>query len=170
MHNVEWDLRKRNSHTAAVRFLMPNRDGTLDWITGDGQAAALPGVFEVVGTFGCGEKVDDRADRVPQSLNGSLGLLRPGALSLARPFRSFVHDDSRLQIPVELSAISTSQMRWRPILASRPLRSPRRSHPMDCLTVGADAIGVFLQCHFTIMLSRDITGPNGARGAEPASL
>ncbi|RWP30334.1 acetyl-CoA carboxylase biotin carboxylase subunit family protein [Mesorhizobium sp.] len=43
----EWDLRRRNSQTAAVRFLVPDRDGTLDWIGGDSQAAAISGVAEV---------------------------------------------------------------------------------------------------------------------------
>ncbi|MER8792470.1 acetyl-CoA carboxylase biotin carboxylase subunit family protein [Mesorhizobium sp. M0983] len=43
----EWNLRKRHSETAAVRFLVPDRDGTLDWIGGQSQAAALPGVTEV---------------------------------------------------------------------------------------------------------------------------
>ncbi|AZV19393.1 MAG: ATP-grasp domain-containing protein [Mesorhizobium sp.] len=43
----EWDLRKRHSHTSAWRCLLPDRDGTLDWINGDGRAAAIPGVAEV---------------------------------------------------------------------------------------------------------------------------
>ncbi|RWO18983.1 acetyl-CoA carboxylase biotin carboxylase subunit family protein [Mesorhizobium sp.] len=44
----EWDLRRRHtSHTAAARFLVPDREGTLDWIGGDGRAAAIPGVVEV---------------------------------------------------------------------------------------------------------------------------
>ncbi|MER9521870.1 ATP-grasp domain-containing protein, partial [Mesorhizobium sp. M0614] len=43
----EWDLRRRHSHTAAVRFLIPDRDGILDRIGGDTQAAAIPGVAEV---------------------------------------------------------------------------------------------------------------------------
>ncbi|ESZ53404.1 hypothetical protein X729_32105 [Mesorhizobium sp. L103C131B0] len=43
----EWDLRKRHSQTAAARFLVPDRDGTLDWIDGEGRAAAVPGVAEV---------------------------------------------------------------------------------------------------------------------------
>ncbi|GLS36947.1 hypothetical protein GCM10010869_25390 [Mesorhizobium tianshanense] len=43
----EWNLRKRHSHTAAARFLIPDRDGILDWIDGDTQAAAVPGVAEV---------------------------------------------------------------------------------------------------------------------------
>ncbi|RVC64625.1 acetyl-CoA carboxylase biotin carboxylase subunit family protein [Mesorhizobium sp.] len=42
-----WDLRRRYSHTAAVRVLTPDRDGTLDWIGGDSRAAAVPGVAEV---------------------------------------------------------------------------------------------------------------------------
>ncbi|MCP9232822.1 acetyl-CoA carboxylase biotin carboxylase subunit family protein [Mesorhizobium sp. LMG 17147] len=42
----EWDLRKRYSHTAGVRFLIAERDGTLDW-SGDTDAAAVPGVTEV---------------------------------------------------------------------------------------------------------------------------
>ncbi|RVC81806.1 ATP-grasp domain-containing protein, partial [Mesorhizobium sp. M2A.F.Ca.ET.046.02.1.1] len=43
----EWDLRKRHSHTAGVRYLIPDRDGTLDWIDGDSRAAAISGVSEV---------------------------------------------------------------------------------------------------------------------------
>ncbi|MER9820201.1 acetyl-CoA carboxylase biotin carboxylase subunit family protein [Mesorhizobium sp. M0129] len=43
----EWDLRRRHSHIAAARNLVPDRDGTLDWITGDSQAAAVSGVTEV---------------------------------------------------------------------------------------------------------------------------
>ncbi|RWG76372.1 MAG: ATP-grasp domain-containing protein [Mesorhizobium sp.] len=43
----EWDLHKRYSHTAGARFLVPDRDGTLDWITGDRHAAAVAGVVEV---------------------------------------------------------------------------------------------------------------------------
>ncbi|MER9140531.1 acetyl-CoA carboxylase biotin carboxylase subunit family protein [Mesorhizobium sp. M0830] len=43
----EWDLRKKHSHTAAARFLLPDQDGTLDWIGGDTQAAAISGVAEV---------------------------------------------------------------------------------------------------------------------------
>ncbi|TGU45695.1 ATP-grasp domain-containing protein [bacterium M00.F.Ca.ET.152.01.1.1] len=43
----EWDLHRRHSQTAAARFLVPDRDGTLDWIGGDSRAAAIPGVAEV---------------------------------------------------------------------------------------------------------------------------
>ncbi|BAB52410.1 ATP-grasp domain-containing protein [Mesorhizobium japonicum] len=43
----EWNLRRRHSQVAAARFLVPERDGTLDWITGDSQAAAVSGVAEV---------------------------------------------------------------------------------------------------------------------------
>ncbi|MFD2052038.1 ATP-grasp domain-containing protein [Mesorhizobium calcicola] len=43
----EWDLRRKHSHNAAARFLVPDRDGTLDWINGDSQAVAVPGVAEV---------------------------------------------------------------------------------------------------------------------------
>ncbi|MER9364224.1 acetyl-CoA carboxylase biotin carboxylase subunit family protein [Mesorhizobium sp. M0500] len=43
----EWDLRKRHSHAAAVRYLIPDRDGTLDWIDGASRAAAISGVSEV---------------------------------------------------------------------------------------------------------------------------
>ncbi|MER8639731.1 acetyl-CoA carboxylase biotin carboxylase subunit family protein [Mesorhizobium sp. M1365] len=43
----EWDLRRRQSQTAAARFLVPDRDGVLDWIDGDSQAAAIAGVVEV---------------------------------------------------------------------------------------------------------------------------
>ncbi|RWP12336.1 MAG: ATP-grasp domain-containing protein [Mesorhizobium sp.] len=43
----EWNLRRRHSHIAAWRSLLPDRDGTLDWIDGDSRAAAVPGVTEV---------------------------------------------------------------------------------------------------------------------------
>ncbi|TIO86508.1 MAG: ATP-grasp domain-containing protein [Mesorhizobium sp.] len=43
----EWNLRRRHSHTVAWRSLLPDRDGILDWITGDSRAAAIPGVAEV---------------------------------------------------------------------------------------------------------------------------
>ncbi|MER8428309.1 acetyl-CoA carboxylase biotin carboxylase subunit family protein [Mesorhizobium sp. M1403] len=43
----EWDLRKRHSQIAAARILIPDCDGILDWIHGDGEAAAVPGVAEV---------------------------------------------------------------------------------------------------------------------------
>ncbi|MDA9431816.1 ATP-grasp domain-containing protein [Bradyrhizobium sp. CCBAU 51627] len=43
----ELDLRRKQSHTAAWRSLIPDRDGVLDWIDGDGRAAAVPGVTEV---------------------------------------------------------------------------------------------------------------------------
>ncbi|MER9618768.1 acetyl-CoA carboxylase biotin carboxylase subunit family protein [Mesorhizobium sp. M0207] len=43
----EWDLRKRHSHIAAARILVPDRDGTIDWIVGESRAAAVSGVAEV---------------------------------------------------------------------------------------------------------------------------
>ncbi|MDX0967975.1 ATP-grasp domain-containing protein [Sinorhizobium medicae] len=43
----ECDLRKRHSQTASGRFLVPDRDGTLDWIDGASRAADVPGVDEV---------------------------------------------------------------------------------------------------------------------------
>ncbi|RWM09950.1 MAG: ATP-grasp domain-containing protein [Mesorhizobium sp.] len=43
----EWNLRRRHSHTAAARILVPDRDGTLDWIGGESRAAALTNVAEV---------------------------------------------------------------------------------------------------------------------------
>ncbi|MGX9054757.1 ATP-grasp domain-containing protein [Mesorhizobium sp. 14Argb] len=43
----EWNLRKRHSHTAAARYLIPDCDGTLDWIDGVSRAAAISGVAEV---------------------------------------------------------------------------------------------------------------------------
>jgi len=43
----EWNLRRTRSHTAAVRFLVPDRDGTLEWTNSDSRAAAVPGVVEV---------------------------------------------------------------------------------------------------------------------------
>lgn len=41
------DLLKKRSHTAAWRYLIPDLDGTLDWIDGGTQAAAVPGIAEV---------------------------------------------------------------------------------------------------------------------------
>lgn len=43
----EWDLRRSHSQTAAARFLVPDRDGILDWIDGVSRATAVPGVAEV---------------------------------------------------------------------------------------------------------------------------
>ncbi|MQX40667.1 ATP-grasp domain-containing protein [Sinorhizobium meliloti] len=43
----ECDLRKRHSQTASAQFLVPDRDGTLDWIDGANRAADVPGVAEV---------------------------------------------------------------------------------------------------------------------------
>ncbi|RNJ42617.1 hypothetical protein B5V01_16600 [Mesorhizobium erdmanii] len=43
----EWDLRRKHSHIAAARFLVPDRNGILDWIDGDSRATAVPGVAEV---------------------------------------------------------------------------------------------------------------------------
>ncbi|MDF3218618.1 ATP-grasp domain-containing protein [Mesorhizobium sp. M7A.F.Ca.CA.001.09.2.1] len=43
----EWNLRRKHSHTAAARSLIPDRDGTLEWIDGGSQAAAVLGVAEV---------------------------------------------------------------------------------------------------------------------------
>ncbi|TIT20159.1 MAG: ATP-grasp domain-containing protein [Mesorhizobium sp.] len=43
----EWNLSRRLSNVAAARFLIADQDGTLDWINGDGRAAALPRVDEV---------------------------------------------------------------------------------------------------------------------------
>ncbi|RWO72500.1 MAG: ATP-grasp domain-containing protein [Mesorhizobium sp.] len=43
----EWNLRKTHSHVSAWRNLLPNRDGTLDWIDNGSLAAAVPGVAEV---------------------------------------------------------------------------------------------------------------------------
>ncbi|PBB89694.1 hypothetical protein CK215_26400 [Mesorhizobium sp. WSM3864] len=42
----EWNLSRRHSHTATVQCLLPDRDGTLDWIDGDNLAAAVPGVAQ----------------------------------------------------------------------------------------------------------------------------
>ncbi|ANN60855.1 ATP-grasp domain-containing protein [Mesorhizobium loti] len=44
---TEWELRRTHSQTAAARFLIPDRDGTLDWINGDSRATAVRGVAEV---------------------------------------------------------------------------------------------------------------------------
>lgn len=43
----EWNLRKTHSNVAGWRNLLPDRDGTLDWIDNGSQAAAVPGVAEV---------------------------------------------------------------------------------------------------------------------------
>ncbi|MER8522584.1 acetyl-CoA carboxylase biotin carboxylase subunit family protein [Mesorhizobium sp. M1076] len=43
----ECDLRRRQSHVAAARFLVPDRDGILDSICGGTAAAAIPGVDQV---------------------------------------------------------------------------------------------------------------------------
>ncbi|MER8944407.1 ATP-grasp domain-containing protein, partial [Mesorhizobium sp. M0915] len=43
----EWDLRRRHSHTAAVRLLIADRNGILDWTRGDSRAIAVPGVVEM---------------------------------------------------------------------------------------------------------------------------
>ncbi|CDX25035.1 conserved hypothetical protein [Mesorhizobium plurifarium] len=44
----EWNVRRRHSQTAAAWYLVADRDGTLDWIHGDGLAAAVSGVAEVI--------------------------------------------------------------------------------------------------------------------------
>ncbi|RWQ32524.1 acetyl-CoA carboxylase biotin carboxylase subunit family protein [Mesorhizobium sp.] len=43
----EGNLRRRRSQTAIARLLIADRDGTLDWIDGERQAAAVSGVVEV---------------------------------------------------------------------------------------------------------------------------
>ncbi|MFA1676780.1 ATP-grasp domain-containing protein [Rhizobium mongolense] len=43
----ESDLRKSYSQTATAWYLVPENDGTLDWIDGISQAAAAPGIAEV---------------------------------------------------------------------------------------------------------------------------
>ncbi|RWJ39477.1 acetyl-CoA carboxylase biotin carboxylase subunit family protein [Mesorhizobium sp.] len=43
----EWNLRRTHSQAAGVRFLIADRNGTLDRIRGDLHAAAMPGVVEV---------------------------------------------------------------------------------------------------------------------------
>ncbi|MES0063999.1 acetyl-CoA carboxylase biotin carboxylase subunit family protein [Mesorhizobium sp. M0041] len=43
----ECDLSRRHSHTAAARFLVADRDGTLDWVGGDSRASGVSGVAEV---------------------------------------------------------------------------------------------------------------------------
>ncbi|MDX1054236.1 ATP-grasp domain-containing protein [Sinorhizobium medicae] len=61
------DLTMRHSHTAAARILVPDRDGTLDWIKGESRAAALPGVAEVklyVGTKTPIVRKGDSQDRI----------------------------------------------------------------------------------------------------------
>ncbi|RWQ12616.1 MULTISPECIES: acetyl-CoA carboxylase biotin carboxylase subunit family protein [unclassified Mesorhizobium] len=44
---AEWNLRRSHSQTATARYLVADRDGTLDWVDGDSRAAAVPGVAEV---------------------------------------------------------------------------------------------------------------------------
>lgn len=41
------DLRKSRSQTAAARFLIPDRDGVLEWIRDERRARAIPGIAEV---------------------------------------------------------------------------------------------------------------------------
>ncbi|TIN31892.1 MAG: ATP-grasp domain-containing protein [Mesorhizobium sp.] len=41
------ELHKTQSHIAAARMLVPDRDGTIDSIVGESEAAAIPGVAEV---------------------------------------------------------------------------------------------------------------------------
>ncbi|MER8556967.1 acetyl-CoA carboxylase biotin carboxylase subunit family protein [Mesorhizobium sp. M1217] len=43
----QWDLRRKRSQIAAARILVPDRDGTIDWIDGDSRAAAVSGVVDV---------------------------------------------------------------------------------------------------------------------------
>ncbi|RWK55903.1 acetyl-CoA carboxylase biotin carboxylase subunit family protein [Mesorhizobium sp.] len=43
----EMNLHRRHSQAAAARFLVPDRDGTLDWISGSSRAAGISGVDEV---------------------------------------------------------------------------------------------------------------------------
>lgn len=44
----EWDLRRRHSQIAGWRNLLPDHDGTLEWIDDGSRAAALPGVAKVI--------------------------------------------------------------------------------------------------------------------------
>ncbi|MER8868199.1 acetyl-CoA carboxylase biotin carboxylase subunit family protein [Mesorhizobium sp. M0751] len=43
----ECNLRRRHSQTAAARILLPDHDGTLDWVGDNSLPAAVPGVAEV---------------------------------------------------------------------------------------------------------------------------
>jgi len=43
----EWNVRRRHSHTAAARILLPDRDGTLDWVGDPSRATAVSGISEV---------------------------------------------------------------------------------------------------------------------------
>ncbi|WP_339073358.1 acetyl-CoA carboxylase biotin carboxylase subunit family protein [Sinorhizobium meliloti] len=43
----EWNVRRRHSHTAAARILVPDRDGTLDWVGDLSRATAVSGISEV---------------------------------------------------------------------------------------------------------------------------
>ncbi|MFK4492428.1 biotin carboxylase [Bradyrhizobium sp. USDA 336] len=43
----ECDLRRKHSLSVAGQYLIPDRDGVLEWINGESRAAAVPGVVEV---------------------------------------------------------------------------------------------------------------------------
>lgn len=43
----ECDVHASQSHTAAARFLVADRDGIMDWIEGEREAAGVPGVVDV---------------------------------------------------------------------------------------------------------------------------
>jgi len=43
----EWRLRRSHSQTASARILVPDHDGTVDWIDGASRAAGVPGLAEV---------------------------------------------------------------------------------------------------------------------------
>ncbi|MER8634403.1 acetyl-CoA carboxylase biotin carboxylase subunit family protein [Mesorhizobium opportunistum] len=58
----QWSLRKRHSQVAAARILVPDRDGTLDWIDGDNRATAVPGVAEVEFYFGLNTPIVRKGD------------------------------------------------------------------------------------------------------------
>lgn len=45
--DAQRSLRRSPTNTAAARFLVPDLDGTLDWIDGDSRAAAVSGIAEV---------------------------------------------------------------------------------------------------------------------------
>ncbi|RVK85444.1 ATP-grasp domain-containing protein [Sinorhizobium meliloti] len=77
------DLTKRHSHTAAARILVPDRDGTLDWIKGESRAAALPGVAEVklyVGTKSPIVRRGDSQDRIGYVIAASPSLVQTEAI------------------------------------------------------------------------------------------
>lgn len=79
----ECDLRKKHSHSAAWRSILPDRDGTLDWISGTSQAAAIPGIAEVELYFGSKTAIvrkGDNQDRIGHVIAVSPNLAQTKAI------------------------------------------------------------------------------------------